>query len=99
MKVGLEGATPDPILTQRNDTNATHPSNQVTDTSVANTSDDKATLSLGRDTIATLTSQAMGAPETRQDKIDALRQSISTGQYKVDPDQVADAILRQASEK
>lgn len=94
MKIGLDGATPDPILTQRNPT-ATEDSSSL----VSNTGEDKATLTLDRDSVSTLTSQAMEAPETRQDKIEALRQSISTGQYSVDPAQVADAILQENSNK
>jgi len=41
------------------------------------------------------TAQAMTAPSIRQDKVEALRQSIQNGDYKIDPDQVAQAILRQ----
>ena len=45
----------------------------------------------------TLVEQVLQAPETRQDKIDSLRQAVQTGQYSVDPHQIADAILSNSS--
>lgn len=92
MKVDLNGTAPDPIPSQRGSSPAPQPSSLS-----HNAAEDKATLSLGRDHIAALTSQAMATSETRQDKIEALRQSIASGQYKVDPGQVAEAILGEAA--
>jgi flagellar biosynthesis anti-sigma factor FlgM len=43
---------------------------------------------------APLPSQAMGMPEVRQAQVDSLRQSVSSGQYQLDPNAIADAILR-----
>lgn len=46
------------------------------------------TVSLG-----TLTARALQMPEVRQSKIDSLRQSIANGEYNVDPQKTADAML------
>jgi len=48
--------------------------------------------------VQSLTSQAMNYPEVRQDKVDALSQSISTGAYQVDPTQIAGAIVASEGE-
>lgn len=47
-------------------------------------------------TISTLTAKALQMPEVRQDKVDTLRQSVSSGQYQVDPYAIADAMVNQA---
>jgi len=88
MNINLNGATPNPIITQQDSTPAAKSANpgQVP-------AEDSATLSIGQDSIDTLTSQAMASSELRSDKIEALRQSIAAGQYKVEPDKVAEAIL------
>ena len=57
--------------------------------------EDKTSLSGDTLNISSLAAQAMTAPSIRQDKVEALRQSIQNGDYKVEPDQVAQAILRQ----
>jgi len=61
--------------------------------------EDKATLSTSQASIASLTAQALNMPEIRTDKVEALRQAISSGEYKVDPNQVADAIIDSMSDK
>ena len=42
--------------------------------------------------VRSLASQALSSPEVRQGTVDALRQSVSSGQYKVDAGKIADAI-------
>jgi flagellar biosynthesis anti-sigma factor FlgM len=42
--------------------------------------------------VRSLTSQALTSPEIRQGTVDALRQSVSSGQYKLDAGNIADAI-------
>src|ERR1700749_3506275 len=42
--------------------------------------------------VQTLTSQALNSPEVRQDTVDALRQSVNSGQYKLDANKIAAAI-------
>lgn len=92
MNINFKGATPDPVVTQQESTPTARPTN-----SGQPPVEDSATLSLGHDTIGTLAAQAMSPPELRADKIEALRQSIATGQYKVEPDKVAEAILSESA--
>ena len=43
--------------------------------------------------VQSLTSHAMSSPEVRQDKVDALRQSVSSGEYKPDATKTGSAIV------
>jgi negative regulator of flagellin synthesis FlgM len=54
---------------------------------------DRATLTSGAGSIASLVSQAMSAPEIRQAKVESLQQAIGSGQYKIDADQIAGAMI------
>ena len=56
--------------------------------------EDKATLTAGKANIEPLATQALNSPEIRQDKVEALRQAITSGQYKVDPGAIAEAMIR-----
>lgn len=58
--------------------------------------EDKTTLSSDSTSIQTLTTKAMESSEVRQDKIEALRQAIKSGQYKIEPDKIAEAMIRQS---
>ena len=40
-----------------------------------------------------LAAQALQLPEVRQDKVDSLRQQIASGEYQVDPQKTAAAML------
>jgi negative regulator of flagellin synthesis FlgM len=55
--------------------------------------EDKASLSSDALSISAFQAKALATPEIRQDKVEALRQSIQNGDYKVEPDKVAQAIL------
>jgi len=55
--------------------------------------EDKTSLSADALSVSSLAAQALTAPPIRQDKVEALRQSIQNGEYKVEPDQIAQAIL------
>lgn len=46
--------------------------------------------------ISTLTARALQSPEVRQDKVDSLRQSVSSGEYQVDPSAIAAAMVGEA---
>jgi len=56
--------------------------------------EDRATLSAGKANVETLATQVLNSPEIRQDKVEALRQAITSGQYKVDPGAIAEAMIR-----
>jgi flagellar biosynthesis anti-sigma factor FlgM len=44
-------------------------------------------------TLSALSSKAMESPEIRQQQVDALRQSVSSGQYQPDSNESAEAML------
>ncbi len=57
--------------------------------------EDKASLSTDALSVSALEAQAMNTPPVRQDKVEALRQSIQNGDYRVEADKIAHAILEQ----
>jgi flagellar biosynthesis anti-sigma factor FlgM len=66
------------------------------------TSDTAATQSATQDrttfysdslSVQSLTSQALNTPKVRQDKVDALSQSVNSGTYELDATKIADAII------
>jgi len=58
--------------------------------------EDKATLSTDKASVDALAAQALSSPEIRQDKVEALRQAIQSGQYKIDVDGIAEAVIRES---
>jgi flagellar biosynthesis anti-sigma factor FlgM len=48
--------------------------------------------------VLSLTSQALNSPEVRQATVDALRQSVNSGQYQVDASRIAGAISKNNGE-
>ena len=61
-------------------------------------SEDRTTFSSTSTSVKSLVSQALSSPEVRQDKVDALRQSISSGGYKKDPQKIAGAIISEGGQ-
>jgi negative regulator of flagellin synthesis FlgM len=55
--------------------------------------EDKTSLSVDTLSISSLEARAMSVPQIREDKVEALRQSIQNGEYKVEPEKIAQAIL------
>jgi flagellar biosynthesis anti-sigma factor FlgM len=97
MKVDLNGLT-GPTLDSVKSSQRT-PS-EATTTSAAGTEptagEDAATLSVGSSSVNSLIAKALDAPAIRQDKVEALRQTVQNGEYKVDPALVAEAMIRQS---
>jgi flagellar biosynthesis anti-sigma factor FlgM len=60
---------------------------------VLNSTEDRTTLSTDTQSVQSLTSQALNSPEIRQDKVDSLRQSVSSGEYQIDAKAIASAIV------
>jgi flagellar biosynthesis anti-sigma factor FlgM len=58
--------------------------------------EDIATLSVDRVHVDALVAKALDASPIRQDKVDALRQAIQNGEYKVDPVNIAEAMIQQS---
>jgi len=60
---------------------------------VAPNADDVAHLSSGSDAVQRLKMQLDALPEVRQQRVDALKQAISDGAYKISPQALATAML------
>jgi flagellar biosynthesis anti-sigma factor FlgM len=56
---------------------------------------DRATLTSGSGSIGSLVSEAMSSPAIRADKVSSLQQSIANGQYKLDPEAIAGAMINE----
>jgi len=54
---------------------------------------DRTTLTSGSAAVSSLVGEAMNTPPIRQDKVQSLQQAISSGQYKLDPQQIAAAMI------
>lgn len=59
---------------------------------------DRTTFHSDSQSVQSLTSQALNFPEVRQDKVDALNQSISSGTYKLDATATASAMIKDSGE-
>ena len=55
--------------------------------------EDKASFSADSLDVSSLEAQVLALPEVRQDKVEALRQAVQSGEYRVEADKVAHAIL------
>lgn len=54
--------------------------------------EDRASLKNDSATVSSLQQQALAAPDVRQEKVDALKQQIQSGQYQHSPDETANAM-------
>jgi len=57
---------------------------------------DIASLSTGSDSVASLRTQLHAVPDVRQDRVQALRQAISQGQFVASPTRIAAGMLADA---
>jgi negative regulator of flagellin synthesis FlgM len=55
--------------------------------------EDRATLTSDSASVGSLVSTALSSPEVRQDKVDSLKQAISSGQYDLNPTKIATSII------
>jgi flagellar biosynthesis anti-sigma factor FlgM len=58
--------------------------------------EDTATLSSERVNVAALSARVLASNEIRQDKVEALRQAIQNGDYRIEPSEIAAAIIWQS---
>ncbi len=54
---------------------------------------DRTTFHADTQAIKSLTTQALNSPEVRQARVDALSQSVKSGEYKIDSTKIAGAML------
>jgi negative regulator of flagellin synthesis FlgM len=73
------------------DKNSSTKASQQTTSANANV-EDRASLTSDSAAVTSLQQQALAIPDVRQDKVDALKQQIQSGQYNVDPDKTAKAM-------
>ena len=90
MRIGLNQTEPQSLSAEQAAKSSTAASNQPESVSAS----DKSAASQDRVTLSALATQALAMPEVRQAQVDDLRQSINNGQYKLDPNEIADAVLR-----
>jgi len=89
MRIGLNTTDPQSVAAEQAKKPTASPSNQPESARAG----DPAALSQDKVTLSSLATQALALPEVRQSQVDSLRQSINSGQYKLDPSAIADAIL------
>ena len=90
MRIGLNTPDPQATATEKTKKSSGSAAHSAEETGLK----EKADLTQDRVTLSALATQAMGTPEVRQEKVDSLRQSISSGQYQLDSNESAEAILR-----
>jgi len=66
---------------------------QTSATSTPVNPEDRTTLSSDSTSVGNLVATALATPAVRQDKVDSLRNSISTGTYKIEPNEIAASII------
>jgi flagellar biosynthesis anti-sigma factor FlgM len=95
MKVDLTGLTESTLDSVKSSQRT--PSEVAPGSSTESTAgEDAATLSVDSARVSSLVAKALDTPDTRTDRIETLRQAVQSGQYAVDPAQIAEAMLRRA---
>jgi negative regulator of flagellin synthesis FlgM len=92
MKVDLNGST----LERLTEAQVNSKTGQASETASTSPGQDTATLSTDSAAVGQLTGKVLATPEVRQDKVEALRQAIQRGEYKVEPEKIADAMIRES---
>jgi len=91
MRIGLNVPDPQSILAEK----ANKPSTTATQSSTPSGRLTDKTASGVNVTLSALATQALAAPEVREEKVRQLQQQIAEGQYQASPNQSAEAILGQ----
>ncbi len=94
MRVNLSGPVAGQIASEK-DSKQVSGENRVTNLSI---SQDRTTLSSDTVAVSSLASKAMETAPIRQEKVDSLRQAVDSGQYKLEPDKIAEAMLQEYGE-
>jgi len=90
MRIDLFNSAANEIASEQSSQQVNGPN--VSKSGVSN-EEDRATLTSDSTSVGSLVSTAMSSPELRQDKIDSLRQAIGSGQYDLDPGQIAASMV------
>lgn len=89
MKIDTGGVTANPLQPER----GTRQPGTTTTVATQSTVGDRTTFSSSSATIQNLVTQTLATPDVRQDKVQALRQAVSSGTYQVDTQKLASAML------
>ena len=54
---------------------------------------DRTTLTSDSASLSSLVGKALSSPEVRQDRVDSLKQSVSSGNYNLDPGKIASSMI------
>jgi negative regulator of flagellin synthesis FlgM len=90
MRIDLNQATASQIATETSPKQVN--AENVAASDLANAGD-RTTLTSTQQSLNALVSTAMGSPEIRQDRVDSLKQAISSGQYELDPEKIASSMI------
>jgi flagellar biosynthesis anti-sigma factor FlgM len=92
MKIELSGATAvlEPV------DRASRPVSTPNGTGSQGVAGDRTTFHSG--SMQSLVGQALATPEVRQDKVDALRQAVNSGEYKIDPEKIVAGLIAEGGE-
>lgn len=93
MRIGLNTTDPQSISPEQTQKPTTAAVGQPEASAVGKTDNDYTTVAQDSVTLSSLATQALSQPEVRQSLVDSLRQSVSNGEYILDPGGIADAIL------
>jgi flagellar biosynthesis anti-sigma factor FlgM len=88
----VDGALPVPENMQPEKVGRSGSSSQQSRPAPVNSARDQAQLSVNNDTMQQWKANLSQLPEVRQERVDALRQAMSTGSYQVSDQQLSDAI-------
>ncbi len=93
MKVELSNSLPTQGILDR-------PSSKVASSNVssAGVAQDRTTFSSKSQSVQSLVNQALSSPEIRQDRVQSLKSSIASGDYKVDANKIAGAIISEGGQ-
>ncbi len=90
MRVDLSQMAPGQVSSEQNTKKVSDQRLGAFDTSV---SVDRTTFTTDSTSVGSLVGKAMSSPEIRQDLVNQLRQSINSGQYKLDPGAIAASMI------
>lgn len=89
MRIDLNNSIAQQIAAERTDKSSNKPGSS---TSV---SEDKASFSQAAESMSSLMERALAASTSRQERIAALREAVANGQYRLDADAMAEAMLNE----
>ncbi len=98
MRIDLSNAAAGQLSSDLSSTKvATQTATQTAAQSGSVSREDHATLTSDSTSVGSLVSAALNSPAIRQGKVDSLRQSITSGQYRIDPSSIAASMVGESA--